>query len=149
MEVPATFTVEATGDNLHFQWQKDGKEIDMNETQLKCSQTDKTSTLRIQCVEKGDEGHYKCLVKNQVESSGMTSKEVQLTVCKSAIEYYHLLDIVMLMLHYNFIYNRQQHLKIFDHNTNIACLLYNHFLANSGMFFLCCITACTHKCGYF
>lgn len=135
MGVPATFTVEATGDNLHFQWQKDGKEIDMNETRLKCSQTDKTSTLRIQCVEKGDEGHYKCLVKNQVESSGMTSKEVQLTVCKSAIEYYHLLDIVMLMLHYNFIYNRQQHLKIFDHNTNIACCTTISWLAPECFFF--------------
>ena len=88
--MPATFTVEATGDDLHFQWQKDGKDISMDEMRLKCSQTDKTSTLRIQSVEKGDEGHYKCLVKNRVESSvessGMTSKEAQLPVCKLATE---------------------------------------------------------------
>ena len=69
----------------------------MDEMRLKCSQTGKTSTLlHIQSVEKDDKGHYKCLVKNWVESSGMTSKESQPTVCKLAVEYYYLLNIEML-----------------------------------------------------
>ena len=64
--------------------------------QLKCSQTGKTSTLPFQSVEKGDEGHYKCLVKNRVQSSEMTSVESQPTVCKLAVEYYYNIEMLML-----------------------------------------------------
>ena len=76
---PMTFTVEATGDDLQFLWQNDGKDIDKNGYRLQCSQTDNTSTLHIQHVKKSDQGHYRCLVKNPVEE---TSYEAELTVCE-------------------------------------------------------------------
>ena len=72
------------GDELQFLWQKDDKDIDKNESQLQCSQTDNTSTLHIQHVKKSDQGHYKCLVKNPVGKSGKTSHEAELTVCEFA-----------------------------------------------------------------
>ena len=75
-----TFTVEATGDDLQFLWQKDGKDIEKNESQLQYSQTDNTSTLHIQHVKKSDQGYYKCLVKNPVEKSGTKSDVATLTV---------------------------------------------------------------------
>ena len=57
-----SFHVEATGDNLHFQWQK-------NQTELvdgdRCCGT-RTSRLRIIEVEMSDKGRYRCLVKNSV-----------------------------------------------------------------------------------
>ena len=74
------FTVEATGDDLQFLWQKDGKDIYKNESQLQCSQTDNSSTLRIQHVKKSDQGHYKCIVENPVGMSEKTSDEAELTV---------------------------------------------------------------------
>ena len=80
--VPTTFTVEATGDNLQFQWQKDGKDIDRNTTRLQWIQTDNTSTLYLQSVVKSNQGHYKCLVRNPVEKSGMPSNTAKLTVCE-------------------------------------------------------------------
>ena len=76
---PIAFTVEAAGDDLQFLWQKDGKDIDKNESRRQCSQTDNTSTLHIEHVKKSDQGHYKCLVKNLVEE---TSFEAGLTVCE-------------------------------------------------------------------
>ena len=74
------FTVEATGDDLQFLWRKDGKDIDKNGSRLQCSQTDNSSTLRIQHVKKSDQGHYKCIVKNPVKESEKTSDEAELTV---------------------------------------------------------------------
>ena len=79
---PVVFTVEAMGDELQFLWQKDGKDIDKDESRLQCTQTDNTSTLCIQHVKKGDIGCYKCLVKNPVEQSEKTSHEAKLAVCK-------------------------------------------------------------------
>ena len=81
----AVFTVEATGDELQFQWQKDGKDIDRNESRLQHSQTDKTSILHIQRVEKIDKGHYTCLVKNPVEVNGKVSHVAELAVCEFSI----------------------------------------------------------------
>ena len=78
----ATFTVEATGDELQFQWQKDGKDIDKNGSRLQCSQTDNTSTLRLWHVKKSDQGHYRCLVKNSIEENEKISHEAELTVCE-------------------------------------------------------------------
>ena len=77
---PISFTVEATGDNLQFKWQKDGNDIKSTGSRLRCSQAEKTSTLRIQNVEKRDIGHYRCLVKNPVEKNGKTSHVAELTV---------------------------------------------------------------------
>ena len=77
-----TFTVEATGDELHFQWQKDSQDIDSSDSRFSFHQTDDgTSTLKIQCVKKSDKGHYKCLVKNPVEQRGKSSSEAELRVC--------------------------------------------------------------------
>ena len=76
------FTVEAMGDSLQFQWQKDGKDIDRDKSRLQCSQSDNISTLCIQHVEKSDQGHYKCLVTNAVEKNGKPSLEAELTVCE-------------------------------------------------------------------
>ena len=76
-----TFTVEATGDELHFKWQKDSQNIDSSNSRFSFNQTDGTSTLKIHCVKKSDEGHYKCLVKNPVEQQGKVSSEAELRVC--------------------------------------------------------------------
>ena len=77
-EADITFTVEATGDDLQFQWQKDGKDIDSNDCLP--SPTDHSSTLQIQCV---DKGHYRCLVKSSVEESRKESLHgAELQSCK-------------------------------------------------------------------
>ena len=80
--IPIALTVEATGDELQFLWQKDGKDIDKNESRLQCSQTDNTSTLHIQHVKKSDQGHYKCLVLNPAKENGTISDVAKLTVCE-------------------------------------------------------------------
>ena len=75
---PISFTVEATGDGLS------GRKmaiIESTGSRLQCSQK-KTSTLRIQNVEKSGIGHYRCLVKNPVEKNGKTSHVAELTVCE-------------------------------------------------------------------
>ena len=79
-----TFSVETTEDHdLQFQWQKDGKDIDSDESQFSLSQTVHSSILRIQCVEKSDKGHYKCFVKSPVERSRIKSLHAaELQVCK-------------------------------------------------------------------
>ena len=64
-----TFGVKGTGDNLQFQWKKDGKEIDSNDHRFSFSQTDHSSALQIRCVEESDKGHYTCLVKSPVEKN--------------------------------------------------------------------------------
>ena len=74
----ATFEIEATGDDLTFQWQKNGSDLHSDSNY---SGTD-TKTLKIQHVKKGDAGHYRCLVKNRVEKDGKLSKEAELAVCK-------------------------------------------------------------------
>ena len=78
----AVFTVEATGDDLQFQWQKDGECIDRHDPRFQCSQTDTTSTLCIKHVLKNDDGHYKCVVKNRVAERGEVSHEAELFVCE-------------------------------------------------------------------
>ena len=78
----AVFTVEATGDNLQFQWQKNDKDIDQDKFRLQCNHTDNISTLRIECVEKSDKGHYKCLVKNLVRKGVLATRVAELCVCE-------------------------------------------------------------------
>ena len=73
-----TFTVEATGDDLTFQWQKNGSDVH-NDSNY--SGTD-TNTLSIRHVGKGDGGRYKCLVRNEVKEDGEVSEEAELTVCE-------------------------------------------------------------------
>ena len=85
-----TFTIVASGDNLQFQWQKDGDDIGSNESWL-CSSKPNTSTLKIPCVKKSDKGCYKCLVKNPVECSEVSSYEAEVTVCKFVVKCYNAL----------------------------------------------------------
>ena len=77
-----TFTIEATGDELQFQWQKDDIDIDSSEPRLQCNSVGKASTLHIKDTKKSDKGRYKCLLKNPVEKKGKVSHEAKLTVCK-------------------------------------------------------------------
>ena len=76
-----TFTVEATGDDLTFQWQKNGSDVH-NDSNY--SGTD-TNRLSIRHVKKSDGGCYRCLVRNEVKRGGILSKEAQLSVCKHCI----------------------------------------------------------------
>ena len=78
----ATFRVEATGDDLQFQWQKNERNIIDNESRFKVSKTEDTSMLHIQHTEKSDEGCYRCLIKNPVEKKGKSSKKADLSICK-------------------------------------------------------------------
>ena len=68
---PATFTVTATGDNLMYQWQKDGVDI---------ATGDNSATYTIAAVAESDEGAYRCVVSNAANS--VTSTAASLTVCK-------------------------------------------------------------------
>ena len=72
-----TMTVQATGDNLHYQWQKDN--IDLSDDNRHHGTG--TDTLRIVKVEKGDsKARYRCSVKN--EKGEEFSKEAVLKVGK-------------------------------------------------------------------
>lgn len=79
VEAKAVFRVEATGDNLHFQWQKN--RTDLSDGGRYCD-TD-TDTLYIVEVEKDDKGRYRCIVENSVRKQ--FSKEASLTVGKLII----------------------------------------------------------------
>ena len=68
--------VEARGDDLTFQWQKNGKNL---KSDSNYSGSD-TNTLSIRHVKKNDAGCYRCLVKNEVKSEGEISEEAELTV---------------------------------------------------------------------
>ena len=91
-----TLKVEATGDELQFQWQKDDIDIDSSESRAQCNSTRYASTLHIQDTEKSDKGRYRCLVKNLVEKRGMLSTEANLSVCKSVILLWVLSSMLLL-----------------------------------------------------
>ena len=72
--------VQATGDNLLYQWQKDGIDLSDDDRHHDTG----TDTLRIVKVEKGDsKAHYWCQVKNEIGDE--FSKEAVLTVSKLVI----------------------------------------------------------------
>ena len=79
------FTVETTGDKLQFQWQKDGIDIVGSKSRLQYNSTGNASTLYIKDTNKGDKGHYRCLITNPVERRGLLSAAAYLSVCKSVI----------------------------------------------------------------
>ena len=80
-------TVRATGDNLHYQWQKDG--IDLSDDDRHCETG--THTLRIVKVEKSDnKARYRCHVKNEIGEE--FSKDAVLTVSKFVI---NLVDVYL------------------------------------------------------
>ena len=70
------FRVKATGDNLHFQWQKDCTDL-YDGGRYRDTDTD---TLRIVKVELSNEGHYRCIVKN--DKGKLPSDEASLAVSK-------------------------------------------------------------------
>ena len=73
-------TVRATGDNLHYQWQKDGIDLSDDDRHRDTG----THTLRIVKVEKGDnKARYRCLVKNKIGVE--FSKDALRTVSKLVI----------------------------------------------------------------
>ena len=82
----AVLTVEATGDELYFQWQKDGECIDKKKSRFHFHHANTTSTLRIKDVSKDDKGRYKCVVKNLVEMGGKASDEAELLVCELSFD---------------------------------------------------------------
>ena len=79
------FTVQTTGDELQFQWQKDGIDIAGSEPRLQCNSAGNASTLYIKDTNKSDKGHYRCLITNPVERRGLLSAAAYLSVCKSVI----------------------------------------------------------------
>ena len=68
---PVNFTVVAIGDNLMYQWLKDGAEIPNGANSV---------TYTIAVVEESDEGRYWCVVRNAAGSTNSTT--ANLTVCK-------------------------------------------------------------------
>lgn len=94
------FRVKATGDDLHFLWQKDC-EILCDGGRYRDTGTD---TLRIIEVEKNDnKSRYRCLVRN--DKGEKLSQEAVLTVSKLVIMwlmhmYFWLLSIVIFPLMY-------------------------------------------------
>ena len=73
-------TVQATGDNLHYQWQKDG--IDLSDDNRHHDTGSKT--LRIVKVEVSDsKARYRCHVKNEIREE--FSKEAVLKVGKLVV----------------------------------------------------------------
>ena len=73
-------TVQATGDNLHYQWKKDGIDLSDDERHHGTG----TGSLHIVKLEKGDSKRYQCHVKNEVEEK--LSEEAVLTVSKLVIK---------------------------------------------------------------
>jgi len=57
------FSIEASGDNLQFQWQKDGSDLNSDGVKYWGVNTD---TLYIVAAKGSDEGDYRCLVENDV-----------------------------------------------------------------------------------
>ena len=69
--------VQATGDSLHYQWQKDGIDLPDGDRHHDTG----TDTLRIVKVEKSDsKARYQCRVKNEIRDE--FSKETVLKVGK-------------------------------------------------------------------
>ena len=74
--VNVEFSIQASGDNLHFQWQKNGNDL-VNSGKYHGVHT---NTLHIVAAECGDKGDYRCLVKSVVDEK--FSNEAHLTVSK-------------------------------------------------------------------
>ena len=75
-----TFKVQATGDCLHFRWQKDCIDL-CDDNRYRDTDTD---TFHISKVEKSDnKAHYRCHIKNDLDEK--FSKEAVLTVSKLII----------------------------------------------------------------
>ena len=73
---PGVFGIKAMGDNLQFQWQKNGRDLSDDD---KCHGVH-TDTLHFAKVVEDDIGCYRCLVKNDVET--IFSDEAVLSISK-------------------------------------------------------------------
>ena len=74
-------SVRAAGDNLRYQWQRDGIDLSDDDRHHDTG----TDTLHIVKVEKGDsKAHYRCHVKNEIGEE--FSREAVLTVSKLMVE---------------------------------------------------------------
>ena len=73
-----TLKVEATGDDLKFQWQKNGRNLKNGSNYSETG----TNTLSIRHVKKSHAGCYRCLVRNEVKLEGEISEEAELNVCE-------------------------------------------------------------------
>ena len=85
-----TFTLEATGDDLKFQWQKDARDV---HNDINYRGTD-TNTLSIRHVKKSHAARYRCFVMNEVNKNGEVSEEAKLIVCECPS------DIVVVVVYY-------------------------------------------------
>jgi len=87
----ATFSIEAEGDHLTYQWLKNGSNVCKEKRYHGAA----TNTLTIHQVNKSDAGSYKCVVKNEGNKDGEVSEEAQLTVCMFHLIWYTALSVVM------------------------------------------------------
>ena len=83
----AVFRVEATGDCLQFQWQKNGSDI--HDQNSRYCGTDR-DCLHVFMVKKGDKGCYRCKVKNYMNFKGEFSNNAVLTVSEFVLTSYYL-----------------------------------------------------------
>ena len=70
------FSIKATGDNLLFQWKKNGHDLSDNDNY----RGTKTHSLRIVAVEESNEAQYSCFVKNN--AGEMLSDQALLRISK-------------------------------------------------------------------
>ena len=82
-----TMSIQATGDNLHYQWKRDGSNLSDDDRHHGTG----TDTLHIVKVKKSDsKALYRCSVKNEIGEE--FSKEAVLTVRKLVIGLYEKLS---------------------------------------------------------
>lgn len=91
----ANFHIATIGENLQFQWQKDGCDLSNSEKYHGIN----SKILHIVKVEECDEGHYRCLVKNDDQEK--FSAEALLTVLDSKLvnAHYVLLELKSIIIH--------------------------------------------------
>ena len=77
----ATFSVEATGGGLTYQWKKNG--ADLSERADKFEGVN-MPTLRVLDAQTGDEGFYSCVVTNGAGDSQTSSEAFLFTIGKLA-----------------------------------------------------------------
>ena len=88
----AEFTVEATGDSLKFQWQKDCQDIIVCDGRYRGTHTD---CLHVIDLDKSDSGRFRCHVKNYIGDK--YSDEALLTVSKFFICSYNMILLTYCM----------------------------------------------------
>ena len=93
------FSIKATGDELLFQWQKDGCDLSDNDKY----RGTKTHTLWIVAVKEADEANYRCFVKNDVgelfsdPALLRVSKFLVATSCICNVKHYNQIPIMFML----------------------------------------------------